>query len=165
MSVLSALGQYRSTIAAAAVLGFLIAARHAAFVILLVWLVLIIYGLAATVKAIKTPELRAPLLAKASIWVFMSVAVVSWHLYVHHSTRGKAQQIVDKIESLHVSNGTYPVEISDIGVSKDQMKELLGLSYYINKNGKVLFGYASTFVAFEYEEYDFANHTWVHIYD
>lgn len=95
----------------------------------------------------------------------MSVTVVSWHFYVHHSTRGKAQKIVDKIESFHASNRTYPVEISDVGVSKDQMKELLGLSYYINKNGKVLFGYASTFVAFEFEEYNFANHTWIHIYD
>lgn len=165
MSLLTGFRQYRNTIATALVLGLLASARHAGVMLLLVWPILILYGLAATVKAIRNPELRNPLLVKASIWVFMSVLVVSWHLFMHHSTRDKAQQIADKIESFRALKGVYPVDISDIGMSYKEMKAMLGLSYYINKDGKVIFGYASTFVPFEYEEYDFASQAWAHSSD
>ena len=46
---------------------------------------------------------------------------------------------------------------------KDQLKSMVGLGGYHAESGKPFFFYASTYVPFETERYDFETHTWKHL--
>jgi hypothetical protein len=154
--------QYKSNIITATILGLLISAPHAVFLLLIIWFFLIFNGLIMTVKAWKNNELIKPLLIKSSIWILMSVLVISWHFHMYYSKQEMAQQIIDKIEFFHVSNGIYPLSLSEVGVSEKEIKEKFDLSGYINKDEYTAFSYASTYIIYEFEYYDFKSKKWTH---
>ena len=58
-----------------------------------------------------------------------------------------------------------PAKLEDVGISKSTFEEHLGLGGYVCKDQQPFLFYASTYVPFETENYDFTKHEWRHVYD
>jgi len=61
------------------------------------------------------------------------------------------------------SPGADPENIEAVGYSKNQLKALVGLGGYHCEHDEPRFFYASTYVPFETEHYDFETRTWQHV--
>lgn len=151
---------YRGTAIAATILGLLLSQRHAGFMIFIVWLILFPWLVVRIFLAYIKPEQRPLIITRASLWIVMSIIVLSSHAYMHFRARANAQVIVDSILAYEMKNGNYPDSLEAIGIDNKQMRSALGLSGYFYKEGKASFFYASTYVPFMVEQYDFAEKRW-----
>jgi hypothetical protein len=131
----------------------------------LVVLLIFLSAPTAIYKAIKHAERRKPLAVKSLIWISMAAGVIIWHIHLHRQAQLEAQQIVQKIERYRETHGAYPPDISEIGITKEEIRKTLGYAGYYNKGGQVALFYGSTYVPFEQESYDFVTRRWSHIGD
>jgi hypothetical protein len=152
-------------IVTAGVLAFLFAQRHAGFMVIMEVLFLVPWTLwSAWVIAVK-PQPRRLQSAKLGIWWLSVALIVGVHYVRATTTRASAQQVVDAVLAYRTAHGVYPADIQAIGYTKDQLRDMIGFGGYFMKDKKPLFFYASTYVAFETDHYDFARNEWTHIGD
>lgn len=90
---------------------------------------------------------------------------MSVHAYMFHATQKYATKVSVAMESYIVTHGTCPLELEEVGIQKADFRAALGSSGYFCEAGKATLFYASTFVPFETENYDFNDHRWVHVSD
>ncbi len=160
MTVIPKFSTYWDTATTVTILGLLLSQPHAGFMIFIVWLLLLPWLVVRIVAAYKKPEQRPLIITRASLWIVMSIIVLSSHAYMHFRTRANAQIIVDSILAYEVKNGSYPESLEAVGITRKQMQSALGLSGYSYKEGRASLFYAATYIPFLTEQYDFAERRW-----
>ena len=108
------------------------------------------------------PEQRALRASKAAIWLCCVSLIVGVHLYLAIQTRDQAQLLVEKVIAYQQTHGRYPDSAQALGYSDKQLRELLGLGGYFLTEGKPTVFYATTYLPFETESYDFSRQQWQH---
>ncbi len=152
--------QFSMTLVSSILLTFFLSQPHAGFMIYIFALPLLIWFIYSSYVAITKPEQRKWQLIRMAVWI-ASVLVI---LGVHHdrrvTTRHYADGIVAAINEYKNEHGVYPDSLDTIGVSRQQLKEHLGLSGYSYDKGKPSLFYADTFVVFQTHHYDFQKNAW-----
>ena len=156
---------FRSSVIFSAVVGAVLAQRHFGMGLVLVLLILAPWVVVSAATAYGRPEQRSILVARICIWVVMCALVVGWHFYLHQTTRTKAQEIVDKVLAFQRSTGAFPENLLMVGITDEERKQLLGLSFYRREERDATLVYASTYMTFETEQYSFSTRRWAHVYD
>lgn len=151
------------TLIAAGVVTLFLCQRHLGFVVLFEVFILTLWIIASIWVSIRNPQQRSLQAAKVGIWLLSVGIVIGVHLLVATQTRAKAQKLVDAVMSHSASHGTYPEDLQSIGYTKDEVRSMIGMGGYHFENGQPFFFYASTYVPFETDHYDFSKHEWVHL--
>ena len=152
-----------TTFITAFIVTLLLSQRHMGFavafevMILLPWL-----AWSAWIMATQRARRRVQA-AKSLIWVASVALIVGIHAWRAHQTREDAQRVVDAVLAYRAAHGAYPQSTEAIGYTKDQLKSMIGFGGYFVESGKPFFFYASTYVPFETEHYDFETNTWTHL--
>ncbi len=102
---------------------------------------------------------------KVAIWVSAVFVVIGIHYYLYVSTQASANKVASAIQQYAKEHGSYPPNIDAIGMSKGQLRSELGLSAYILESGKPTLFYATTYLPFQTEHYDFETNHWRHVGD
>lgn len=153
------------TLVTATVVTVLLCQRHAGFLVLFEALILAPWILASIWRMIRNPQQRSPHAAKLVIWLLSIGIVIGFHVHLTTQTRAKAQMLVDAVISHHKSHGTYPKDLQTIGYAKDEVRSMIGMGGYTLSTEGPFFFYASTYVPFGTDDYDFSAHQWVHFSD
>lgn len=119
-----------------------------------VWLMYSLYVIA------QRPEQRREQLARVACWLGALALIASVHLYLHFSTRARANQAVQTIARYLDTTGNCPSDLAQLGLGPETLRSRLGLSYFRCEGGKATLGYAKTYIPFETFEYDFQHHAW-----
>ena len=110
------------------------------------------------VVIIRNQEKRKVQAFKIGIWFLMIVTVLAVHLVRKAYVRGYADSVVLKIEQFQRQQGRYPDNLDEIGVSREEFKNRLGMSQYTNRP---LLYYADTMMIFHSWSYDFGVREWI----
>ena len=153
------------TLLASLLVVLLLAQKHCGFMLIFVLLVLIPSFAYSSYRCIRFPVERKLRIQKAGVWCIAVSVIVSVHLVMYQSAKNYAQSVAEKVEAYISSHGSCPTELEEVGISKGAFKEHLGLGGYLCENQKPFLTYASTYVPFETESYDFVQHEWKHNYD
>ena len=151
-----------STLIGAGIVTLLLCQRHCGFMLFLVLLFLLPWLLASLWIGFRHPEQRALRASKAAIWLCCVSLIVGVHLYLAIQTRNQAQLLVERVIAYQQTHGRYPDSSQALGYSDEQLRELLGLGGYFLTEGKPTVFYASTYMPFEKEIYDFTLRQWQH---
>jgi hypothetical protein len=152
----------RSTLIAAGVVALFLCQRHLGFMVLLEGLILAPWIVFSIWVSIKNPQQRSLRAAKVGIWLLSVGIVIGVHFFVATQTRERAQKLVDAVMSYHASHGAYPVDTQSIGYTKEEVRSMIGMGGYRFEHSQPSFFYASTYVPFETEDYDFSKRKWKH---
>ncbi len=101
----------------------------------------------------------------AIVWCVAVVVIFSAQLVMYQSAKSYALSVSAKVEAYISDHGRCPAELEDVGIAKTTFKEHLGLGGYVCKEQQPFLFYATTYVPFETERYDFAKHEWGHVND
>jgi len=153
------------TIVSASIVALLFSQRHAGIGLLLLAFILLPWLLYSVYVIIRWSQRRAFQISKIAIWVVSVATILGVHYYLQVSTRANADALVAKIHDYQKNHGVCPANLEAIGLSKEKMREQLGLSVYGCEAGKLRLFYASTFVPFEEYRYDFERKQWKYEYD
>ena len=153
------------TIFAASIVTIFLCQPHNGFIAFFEVIILIPWVIMWIWRSIKTPELRLLYAVKMCIWILSIGITISVHFFIAYKTRQKAQMVVNAILDYHRSHGSYPPDIQTIGYSKDDLRSMIGMNGYSFNQNKPNFYYASTYMIFETESYDFSKREWQHNYD
>jgi len=153
------------TLIASLLVALLLTQRHCGFMLAFVLLFLIPWFAYSCYRCMRFPVERKLRVQKAFVWCVAVAVIVSVHLVMYQSAKSYALGVSEKIETHISSHGQCPTELEDVGISKSAFKEHLGLGGYFCKDQQPFLFYASTYVPFETESYDFAKHEWEHVYD
>ena len=154
-----------STILFGLIVTLLLAQRHCGFILIFVLVVLIPWFAYSGYRCIRFPIERKLRIQKAVVWCVAVAVIVSSHLVMYQSAKSYAQSVVEKVEAYISNHGSCPAKLEEVGISKNTFKEHLELGSYVCENKKAFLFYASTYVPFDTEAYDFAQHEWSHNYD
>lgn len=114
---------------------------------------------------LRKPGLRASQLARLSIWL-VAVAVAAGMNHMHQETMRKdADDIVAAIDRYVAVHRDCPETLDEIGISRDELTDMLGYSGYACVKGRPMLFYASPGFGFAKYRYDFATHAWIYIAD
>ena len=152
----------RSTFIAAGVVALFLSQRHIGFMVLFEELILAPWIVFSIWVSIKNPQQRSYQAAKVGIWLLSVGIVIGVHFFVATQTREKAQKLVDAVMSYYASHGTYPVDTQSIGYTKEEVRSMIGMGGYYFEHGQPSFFYASTYVIYETDHYDFSKREWMH---
>lgn len=94
-----------------------------------------------------------------AVIVVSLLVVVASHTYQHWEARSAANKIVADIITFNKTNGRYPVDDKELGITDLTRKQLYRVNYKAFE-GKPSFSYAVTYVLFRKWEYDFFGGTW-----
>lgn len=131
------------------------------YLFLLIWLFWFPY---CAYVILKKPAARKFQLIRLAIWLSAAACIAGVHFIYHYSARHYADGVASKIEAYSASNGRYPSAISDVGITKEQLREYLGISYYqVDESGKPNLIYAVTFEPFSTFVYDFEKRSWKYL--
>ena len=111
------------------------------------------------------PQRRLLQTAKVILWLSSVLVIVAVHWYVASVTRANAQHIADAILEYSRTHGEYPPNLQAIAVTQAKLKAEVGLGGYVLRDGKPLFFYATPYIPFETDHYDFERRSWVHDFD
>ncbi|HEY8023131.1 MAG TPA: hypothetical protein VIF60_01105 [Burkholderiaceae bacterium] len=148
----------RNTLITAALFVLLLAPPHAGFMIIFFGLPLAIWIPVTLTKAFSRPESKAIQFTRVAIWVVAVCLVGVIHYARHVIVRNDANQIVAGIKAYRTKNGHYPETLSEIGISNEELKNRLGLSYYNSEKPNL--SYAATFIVFDTYDFDFMKDAW-----
>ena len=151
-----------STLIGAGMVTLLLCQRHCGFMLFLVLLFLLPWLLVSLWRGLRHPEQRAQRASQAAIWLCSVSLIVGVHLHMAIQTRDHAQRLVEKVSAYQQRHGRYPANAQALGYSDAQIRELLGLGDYFLTEGKPSLFYASTYMPFETEMYDFSLQQWRH---
>jgi hypothetical protein len=154
--------QLYKTLASGVLLTFFLAQPHAGFMIYIFVLPLLIWFIYSLYVALTKPDRRKWHLIRMSVWIASVLVILVVHYDRKQTIRHYADDIVAAINKYKLEHGTYPDNIEMIGVSRQQLKEQLGLSGYSYEKGKPGLFYADTFIVFQTHHYDFQKNTWVY---
>ena len=116
------------------------------------------------VIATKPPQRRRQQTLLGIWWI--SVALIIGIHYVRATvTRSNAQQVVDAVIAYHKAHGTYPDSSDAIGYPKDKLHDMIGVGGYSMSDGKPAFYYATPYLIYETDHYDFVKNEWRHVGD
>jgi hypothetical protein len=152
----------RSTFIGAIVVTFLLCQRHAGFMVLFEAICVLVFVAISIWVSIHRPQQRSIQAAKVGVWLLSIGIVIGVHIILAERTKIDAQKIVDAIITYHASHGAYPPNIESIGYSESERKSMIGFGGYFFTNGQPDFFYASTYVPFETENFDFSKRIWWH---
>ena len=154
-----------NTIFVSLLVTLLLVQRHCGFMLIFVLFALIPSFAYSCYRCIRFPVERKLRIQKAIVWGVAVAAIVSAHAVMYQSAMSYAQSVAEKVEAYISSHGSCPTGLEDVGISKSTFKEHLGLGGYVCENQKPILFYASTYLPFETESYDFAHREWRHNYD
>jgi hypothetical protein len=123
-------------------------------VLLLMWIPLWVY------RAIRQRELRSFFFARMAIWVAAVALVAGIHYIRHITTRHQADEIAAAVTRYSQAHGHCPASLTELGMTREQLREKLGTAGYDCRDGKPFLAYAAPFVGFAAYHYDFANGAW-----
>ncbi len=152
----------RNTLLGTGILAFLLLQKHSGFMIIFLWLVLLPWLMYSVWISVTRPAARALQLKKIAVWSVLSLVVVAYHAQLHYRTRAEAQTIVDAVHKYIEVNRRCPEELSQIEIPDGKLRQVIGDSGYHCEGGKATLFYASTYIAFEVDSYDFKTKAWVH---
>ncbi|MFZ6653985.1 hypothetical protein [Undibacterium sp. TJN19] len=152
----------KSDFIAAAIIVFLLAQRHAGFMLVFVMLLSLPFLIFNLFVMMKNPGRRRFLRNKILLWIVAFGCIITWHSYLYVSSRKTANEVISLVQQYIAKNGHCPADIAVLGLSEDWLKNRLGLSHYYCKDGEPHFYYATTYLVFETEQYDFKNNVWWH---
>ncbi len=152
--------QILSPLLGAALVAFVLCQRHAGIGLGLVLPLLIIWLPYSIFVSVFHPQRRPLQLAQMAIWTGAVVTIVSVHYVRHVVTRHNADEIVTTINKYTAQHGHCPATTDDIGITRQELKAKLGLSYYECKDGKQTFVYGVTYMPYDTYSYNFAKATW-----
>lgn len=155
----------RSTLILAAVVILLLAQRKTGFMLLFLALPLLPWLLYNLYIIATQPARRKLQGTKMAIWVLTVLVIIGIHYNLHVSTRASADEVVGKIRIYSNERGSYPPNLEAIGMSNAQLRSRLGWSGYSIEAGKPHLSYASTYIPFHTERYDFESNKWRHVGD
>jgi hypothetical protein len=155
---------------AAGITTFLLSQRGAGFMLAFFGFFFIPWLLQSIYYCISKPAQRKLLTQKTLIWLIALLIITGIHLVRHHHVRNQAQDIADRIQRYVDEHGHYPPDLKSISTPKEQQIATPGGFYYgfprdHEPGAKPELFYASTYVAFEVERYDFNRRRWEHDYD
>ena len=154
--------QLLPTLGVAGLITFLLCQRHGGFLVVFQAAILILACALNLWPFIKNRAGRPLLLAKLGIWLLSMAVIVVSHAMLAAHTRAKAQGVVDAINGYYQANGAYPSDLGSIGYLPSAFKDEIGMGgYHLDGENPTLF-YASTYIAFATEHYDFNNGVWLH---
>ena len=153
------------TLVISLLVSLLLTQRHSGFMLAFVLLFLIPWFAYSGYRCIRFPAERKLRIQKVIVWCVAVVVIVSVNLVKYQSAKSYALGVSEKLEAYISSHGRCPKELEDVGISKSTFKEHLGLGVYVCKDQQPFLFYASTYVPFETENYDFTKHEWGHVYD
>lgn len=151
-----------ATIVAAGVVTLVLCQRHLGFAVLLEILVLLPWIVVSIWTAAGNSQQRPLLAAKVGIWLLSVGVVIGVHAVLASLTRAKAQKVVDAITSYYTAHGSYPVDIQAVGYTEGEVRSMVGMGGYHFEFGRPSFFYASTYVPFATNDYDFSGREWTH---
>ena len=154
--------QFYKTLVSGVLMALILAQPHVGFMIYIFALPLLIWFIYSTYVSLTKPDRRKWQLIRMSVWIISVLVILGIHYSRRESTRHYADYIVAAINKFELEQGTYPDNIEMIGVSRQQLKEKLGLSGYSYVKGKPDLFYADTFIVFQTHHYDFLKDTWVY---
>jgi hypothetical protein len=154
----------RVTLIAAGIITFFLCQRHAGFRIYLQVFILIPWIIGSAWKIIVNPKIRWLQTAKILIWLLSVAIITGSHYFLASRTRARAQEIVNAIAAYHATHGVYPESgyLESIGYTKDKIRSMVGMGGYLIENDKPSFFYASTYIIFETDSYNFNTRQWEH---
>ena len=136
--------------------------RYNGFMLLPLICFLLVYLVASPWSDFRHPEKRVLRAGQAAIWLCCVSLIVGVHVYRATSARDHAQLLVEKVIAYRQSHGRYPATAQALGYSDKQLRELFVMGGYFLTDGKPYLFYASTYMPFESESYDFALRQWQH---
>ena len=149
--------------AGALFLTFICLQAHAGFFLYFfipVWLFWLPYS--AYVIARK-PEARKLQTIRVGLWLSAALLIACVHVFRHNSARHTADEVVSKVQSYSATHGHYPPSLTEIGLSKEELRTKLRMGFYHrDEAGKPFFIYAATFEPFSTFSYDFGKQLWVY---
>lgn len=149
----------------AAFLAFYLSQRHAGSMLIFVFLWMAPWLLYTLFRCQRHPAERQARLINVGMWCVCIAIVLTSHIIMHHNAQTYANQVATQIEAYHAQHGSYPSQPEDICISNAAFRDHLGYGGYFYKDGQPNLFYASTYVPFELESYDFTRHTWQHIHE
>jgi hypothetical protein len=153
----------RGTIIAAGIATLVLSQRHLGFMVALAAFILLPWIIASIWISIANPQKRSLQAAKVAIWLLSMGVVIGVHYFIASQTRVSAQEVVDAVANYYTSHGTYPEDLQSIGYTKDKIRSMVGMGGYVfERDRQPYFFYASTYVPFEVDRYDFSKHEWTH---
>lgn len=155
----------RSTFIGAIVVTFLLCQRHVGFMVLFEVICVLVFIVISAWVSIRRPQQRSIQAAKIGVWLLSVGIVIGAHIILAKKTKIDAQKIVDAVITYQASHGAYPPNIESIGFTKSERKSMIGLGGYFLTDGQPQFFYASTYVPFETEHFDFSKRIWRHSSD
>ena len=162
MAIRTWLSTLRSTLIGAGIVTLLLCQPFCGFMLFLVLLFLLPWLVASLWIGFRHPEQRARRASQAAIWLCSVSLIVGMHVYRATSARDQAQLLVEKVIAYRQSHGRYPATAQALGYSDKQLRELFVMGGYFLTDGKPYLFYASTYMPFESESYDFALRQWQH---
>ena len=153
------------TLVVSLIVVLLLTQKHSGFMLAFVLLFLVPWFAYSGYRCLRFPIERKLRIQKTIVWFVAVVVIVSVHLVMYRSAKSYALGVSEKIETYISSHGQCPTKLEDVGISKSTFKEHLGLGGYSCKDQRPFLFYASTYVPFETENYDFTKHEWRHVYD
>jgi hypothetical protein len=139
--------------------------RHLGFALYVVFIWMAPWLLGTAYHCFRYPVERRPRLINAGIWCLCVTIVLTSHLIMYRNAQAYGQQVVTQIEAYRTQHGNYPASLEEAGINKAVFRKHLGLGAYMYEDGHPSLFYASTYVPFDTESYDFTRHIWVHLYD
>lgn len=153
------------TIFVSALVVLLLSQRHCGFMLVFVLFVLIPSFAYSGYRCACFPVERKLRLQKVIVWCVAVAVIVAVHLVRHQTAKTYAQGVSEKIETYISVHGRCPAGLEDVGISRSAFKENLGMGGYRCENQAPFLFYASTYVPFDTENYDFVQREWRHVYD
>jgi hypothetical protein len=148
------------SLAAAALMVFLLGQNHAGFILYFVLFALLFWIPYSVYVIYRRPDARASQLARVAIWLVAVALVVGIHYIRHETTRHNADEIAASINKFMATHSRCPVTLDEVGITQQQRKDLLGISGYSCEVGKPFLFYAVTYAAFDVFQYDFQTKSW-----
>jgi hypothetical protein len=144
----------------ASLMTLFLAMPHSGFMLYLAVIPLSIWTLYSIYLSVRKPELRANQLTRVSIWLVVVALVVGIHYFRHVTTRQSADEVVSAINRYSATHGTCPATLDEMGFSRQQLRDKLGMAGYGCEEGKPYFFYAVTYIPFDTFDYDFSKGAW-----
>ena len=150
----------RRTLIAACSVALLLSVRHMGFIAKFVAVPLSLWLAYSGYVIAMRPERRSDQMFRVVAWIAAMTAIATSHVYLHVSTRSRADALVAAIRHHLSTTGDCPTDLTRSGLDPGTLRARLGMSYFSFRGGKVFFAYAATFIVFEMYVYDFEQGVW-----
>jgi hypothetical protein len=165
MSIARVIGSLGKTLLAAALVMFSLAQPHAGFMLIFLAIPLLPWTAYSVYIMVAKPLKRCVQAQKLAIWMLVCCSVIGIHYARHLAAKTRAQDVVSAIEAYSSIHGYFPQTIDAVGMTEKELRVKLSYAAYGLHEGKPYFFYASTYVPFEQEAYNFETKKWWHVYD